>query len=172
MCEILLTNSAKIYIISALYSRVVSICLLFYVHVCVRIDCNKLKHVFFPISVAITSCARKKHLYSANRIIKFSAVKLSKGIENVNEFQSSGIFTSKKQGIYLVGVHILSYNRYASFVIIKNGRELSRVHVRTKLRSTYRGWLSHRNRNHSCSIGCKWYIKYQSRLLWNASVWT
>lgn len=91
---------------------------------------------FIFISVAIKSCARKKHLHSANQIIKFSAVKLSKGIENVNEFKSSFIFTCKKQGIYLVGVHILSYTRYASFVINKNGRELSRVHVRPKLRST------------------------------------
>lgn len=33
-------------------------------------------------------------------------------------------------------MHILSYNRYARFVIIKNGSELSRVHIRRKLRST------------------------------------
>ncbi|CAC5422870.1 unnamed protein product [Mytilus coruscus] len=76
------------------------------------------------------------YTYDGNEIIKFSAVKLSNGIENVKKFISSGTFTCEKQGIYLVGVYILSYTRHASFVIMKNGIIVSIVYVRPALRST------------------------------------
>ncbi|CAC5422872.1 unnamed protein product [Mytilus coruscus] len=87
-------------------------------------------------NVAITSCARNTHTYDGNEIIKFSAVKLSNGIENVKKFISSGTFTCEKQGIYLVGLYILSYTQRASFAIMKNGIIVSSVYVRPALRST------------------------------------
>ncbi|CAC5422859.1 unnamed protein product [Mytilus coruscus] len=55
--------------------------------------------------VAITSCAPRTLIYDKSDIIKFSDVKLSNGIGNVENFKSSGTFTCEKPGLYLVGVN-------------------------------------------------------------------
>ncbi|XP_052078284.1 uncharacterized protein LOC127716199 [Mytilus californianus] len=86
--------------------------------------------------VAVTSCAPSTITYGSGEIIKFSEVKLSNGIGNVDNFKSSGTFTCEKPGLYLVGVYIMSYSNYAQFQIRKNGRLLSYVHVNPVLQST------------------------------------
>ncbi|CAC5422869.1 unnamed protein product [Mytilus coruscus] len=86
--------------------------------------------------VAITSCVLDTHTFNGREIINFSDVKLSNGIENVKKFKSSGTFICEKQGIYLVGVYIMSYTKEAHFEIMKNGIIVSRVKVRPDLGST------------------------------------
>ncbi|CAC5422871.1 unnamed protein product [Mytilus coruscus] len=88
------------------------------------------------IEVAITSCVLDTHTFNGREIINFSDVKLSNGIENVKKFKSSGTFICEKQGIYLVGVYIMSYTKEAHFEIMKNGIIVSRVKVRPDLGST------------------------------------
>ncbi|XP_076072026.1 uncharacterized protein LOC143043729 [Mytilus galloprovincialis] len=63
--------------------------------------------------VAVTSCALSSITYNSGDIIKFSDVKLSNGIGNVNNFKSSGTFTCEKPGLYLFGVYIMSLSTLA-----------------------------------------------------------
>ncbi|CAC5422861.1 unnamed protein product [Mytilus coruscus] len=79
--------------------------------------------------VAVTSCASNTITYNSDEIIKFSDVKLSNGIENVNNFKSYGIFTCEKQGLYLIGTYIMSKASNATFFIKKNGINVSHVQV-------------------------------------------
>lgn len=91
--------------------------------------------IIFFVSVAVTSCAHSTITYNSGDIIKFSDVKLSNGIGNVNNFKSSGKFACEKPGLYLIGVYILSYTKSSEFRIMKNGIMVSRVYVRPPLNS-------------------------------------
>lgn len=84
----------------------------------------------FLIIVAVTSCAPHSIKYNSGEIIKFSDVKLSNGIGNIDKFRSSGKFTCEKQGLYLVGAYINSYSFGAQFKIVRNGNMISQVHFR------------------------------------------
>ncbi|XP_076071847.1 uncharacterized protein LOC143043420 [Mytilus galloprovincialis] len=81
-------------------------------------------------NVAVTSCAPHSIKYNSGEIIKFSDVKLSNGIGNIDKFRSSGTFTCEKQGLYLVGAYINSYSFGAQFKIVRNGNMISQVHFR------------------------------------------
>lgn len=93
-------------------------------------------NIFFFISVAITSCASGFTTYNSGEIIKFSVVKLSNGIENVDNFKSLGTFTCENPGLHFVGVYIMSSSTYAHIYIEKNDRLESRVYVTPSLKFT------------------------------------
>ncbi|OPL21579.1 hypothetical protein AM593_03697, partial [Mytilus galloprovincialis] len=86
--------------------------------------------------VAVTSCGLGAIKYNSGDIIKFSDVKLSNGIGNVNNFKSSGKLTCENPGLYLIGANIMSPSNSAQFLIKKNGSMVSRVYVRPTLTST------------------------------------
>lgn len=89
---------------------------------------------FFFISVAINSCASGFTTYNSGEIIKFSDVKLSNGIENVDNFKFLG--TCENPGLHFVGVNIMSSSTYAQFYIEKSDRLVSRVYVTPSLKFT------------------------------------
>lgn len=91
---------------------------------------------FFFISVAITSCASGFTTYNSGEIIKFSVVKLSNGIENVDNFKSLGTFSCENPGLHFVGLNIVSSSTYAHIYIEKNDRLVSRVYVTPSLKFT------------------------------------
>ncbi|CAC5386305.1 unnamed protein product [Mytilus coruscus] len=93
----------------------------------VRIEQLKSGLKQFTEKVAITSCAPRTLIFDKSDIIKFSDVKLSNGIGNVENFKSSGTFTCEKPGLYLVGVKIMSHINYVQAEIRKNGHLLSSV---------------------------------------------
>lgn len=87
------------------------------------------KIVLFSILVALTSCAYDARIYKTGEIIQFNVLKLSNGIGNVNNFNSSGTFTCEKPGFYLVGTYIMSKDSDATFFIKKNGGSVGHIQV-------------------------------------------
>lgn len=74
---------------------------------------------YILISVFITA-RPLSGLYDAGRIITYDSVEPSNGIKNVTSFQTSGIFTCEKRGIYQISVFITTNTHNSRFNVYKN----------------------------------------------------
>ncbi|CAG2211844.1 unnamed protein product [Mytilus edulis] len=58
--------------------------------------------------------------YTAGQILTYKSVELKNGIKNVTSFQTSGIFTCEKRGIYQISIFITTNPHTSRFIVYKN----------------------------------------------------
>ncbi|XP_071123385.1 uncharacterized protein [Mytilus edulis] len=58
--------------------------------------------------------------YNAGQIVTYESVELKNGIKNVTSFQTSGIFTCEKRGIYQISIFITTNPHTSRFIVFKN----------------------------------------------------
>lgn len=60
-------------------------------------------------SVALTTCLSLDIQTSSKNVLKFPDVKTFEGINNLSAFKTTGLFTCKQAGLYLISVTIVSH---------------------------------------------------------------
>lgn len=90
-------------------------------------------HVFnILISVFITARPIEGN-YNAGQIVTYESVELKNGIKNVTSFQTSGIFTCEKRGIYQISIFITTNPHTSRFIVFKNKNYIAETLVLLKV---------------------------------------
>lgn len=79
----------------------------------------------------MTACIRKDNILSSGEAILFDNVRSHVGIDNLSEFISTGKFTCRKNGLYLVSIWVLvdKVSHGHQFSIFKNSTTLSDTYI-------------------------------------------
>ncbi|XP_076071314.1 uncharacterized protein LOC143042746 [Mytilus galloprovincialis] len=65
----------------------------------------------------------------SNTIIKFDDVKYSVGITNLSTYKSTGKFSCKHEGLYLISASVMSHTSSAVYYIRLNGNNISQTYI-------------------------------------------
>lgn len=69
--------------------------------------------------MAVTACVSSDQKFS-DRKVRFSTVNFQVGINNIDEFKSSGKFVCQIPGLYFISAHIYTNTPYTGFYVRKN----------------------------------------------------
>lgn len=75
--------------------------------------------------------------YRSGSVVKFENDKTSVGFGRLSNFHSTGIFTTEKEGLYLVSSSIMSSTSGAHYSIMRNGVQLVYVYTGDSCRSSH-----------------------------------
>jgi hypothetical protein len=79
--------------------------------------------------VAVFVCGTGDVQYRSDSVVKFENDKTSVGFGRLSNFHSTGVFTTEKEGLYLVSSSIMSSTSNAHYYIMRNGAQLVYVYI-------------------------------------------
>ena len=104
-------------------------------------------------------CGTRDVQYRSDSVVKFENDKTSVGFGRLSNFHSTGVFTTEKEGIYLVSSSIMSSTSHAHYSIYKNGARLVYVYIGDSCRSEPTSYTGSMVAAVHLNIGDRIYVK-------------